>query len=150
MNNILFQMNSITAPSERNAEPLRQIKSYFNLLKNMGHLGFQLIIEKKYGPKFFDGIMNDENAIALYDDIVVGVMRPDLSDSNYFHPEEIDAIAETLAGDKMTLARCAAYLKQVIHSRIERLALEVDCDGDTHVPAINWLSASQSTDSPTA
>lgn len=139
MNQILHQMNSATVPAAKGQPLTRRIKNYFNLLKNMSRLGFQLVYERKYGLRYFDGILNDEQKCAIYDDIIGCVMRPEEADSAYFQPEEIDAIAETLATDKMTIGRSTAYLRTLIASRVERAALETDQDGDTHVPTIDWL-----------
>lgn len=139
MSNLLYQMNSVTAPAQTDNAPLRQIRNYFNMLKNFGKLGLLLAIEKKYGYKLFNGIANDAQASAIYDDIILSVMRPDEFVSEYFYPEEVDAIAETFSKSNLKLARGVEYLRTLIASRMERLALEVECDGDTHVPTINWI-----------
>lgn len=140
MSTLLYQMNSVTAPTRSENEPLRQIRNYFNLLKNFGKLGLLLAIEKKYGFKLFDGIANNAQASAIYDDIILSVMRPDEFVSDYFYPEEVDAIAETFSKNNLKLARGMDYLRTLIASRMERQMLEVECEGDTHVPTINWVS----------
>ncbi len=141
MNQILHQMNSLTAPARKEVTPSRQIGNYFGLLKNMSRLGLQLVIERKHGLKHFAGIIDDAQSAAIYDDIVGSVMHPDEADSAYFHPEEIDAIAETLSNGKLSFERCVGYLRTIIASRLERLALDHDGDGDTHVPTIDWAHA---------
>ncbi len=141
MSNILFQMNSLTRPSSREVPLSRQIHNYFGLLKNMSRLGLALAWEKKYGVKQFVGILDNPAAAAVYDDIVACVMHPETTDSVYFMPSEIDAMAATLSNTKLSLPRTLEFLRSMIISRLERAGLEQEADGDTHSLGHGLLAA---------
>jgi hypothetical protein len=138
MSRILHQMNSATVPSEKKGEPVRQIGNYFTLLTMMMKLGLQLIWEKQHGLKYFAGILDSEKGKEIYDALVHGVMHPEVSDSQHFHPQEIDQVAEKLSTKGMKTSEALDYIRIVIENKIENEDLQ--SDGDTHQPAVGWIT----------
>ncbi|MBI3418966.1 MAG: hypothetical protein HY053_02375 [Proteobacteria bacterium] len=138
MGRILYQMNRVTTPAAKAAEPARQIGNYFFLITNMMKLGLQLIWEQQHGLKHFEGIMNTAKGRELYDDIVRCVMRPEEEDSRHFQPEEIDAIAEKLSLRGLKTPAALDYLRKIIAAKTDNEALQ--SDGDTHQPPAGWTT----------
>jgi hypothetical protein len=131
-------MNSATVPSTKKGEPTRQIGNYFSLLTMMMKLGLQLIWERQHGLKYFTGILDSEKGHELYDTLVHGVMHPEDSDSEHFHPQEIDQIAEKLSTRGMRTGEALDYIRIIIENKIDNENLQGD--GDTHQPTADWIT----------